>query len=99
VHHTAGPWTASRGKVLRVNKVGTGTTICGIYQLGARTKGQADPEADANATLIAAAPDLLQSCIALLSVCKDDAEVETPYYEIVQEARYAVRKATASRPA
>lgn len=76
--HTPGPWVAGNGNLIRVNQRGSGTCIAGIHRIGrARNGPDADAVARANARLIAAAPDLLEACIAaqeasgLSDACKD----------------------------
>lgn len=62
--HTPGPWTASLtcreyvGPFARAHISTRGNFICGIYG-GRSTEPVGPDEADANARLIAAAPDLL----------------------------------------
>lgn len=55
------------------------------------------PEAEANAKLIVAAPELLESCIKLLSEMGVDAEtadINNGYSHIVTDALNAIQKAT-----
>jgi hypothetical protein len=55
---------------LRVGKVGAGITICGVHRIGFHIEIGTFLEPAANARLITAAPDLLQSCMALLAICQ-----------------------------
>lgn len=66
--YTPGPWEAPEvgaGCLFRVCKVG-GATICDIYCVGKDGKVDLD-QSDANARLIAAAPDLLEAVKRLLA--------------------------------
>ena len=53
--HTPGPWRASIGALVRV--VAGPLTICGVHKSGRFTGGHRPSETEANAHLIAAAPD------------------------------------------
>jgi hypothetical protein len=53
--HTPGPWRASIGTLVRV--VAGPLTICGVHKSGRFTGGHRARETEANAHLIAAAPD------------------------------------------
>jgi hypothetical protein len=53
--YTPGPWRASIGTLVRV--VAGPVTICGVHKSGRFTGGHRPRETEANAHLIAAAPD------------------------------------------
>lgn len=57
--HTPGPWTVA--DVCEVVVCATGRTLCDVYS----SPATGDEQADNDARLIAAAPDLLAACEAL----------------------------------
>lgn len=78
--HTAGPWTCKyfegdHGRATIEKDRGKDNTgfflpiasVCQVYSLG--RGGRATPEAEANACLISAAPDLLAACKFLIGKC------------------------------
>lgn len=77
--HTSGPWTFSVHGFNRIDittnpyGAGVGKQIGEVYSEGHK------PEAVANAELIAAAPDLLESCeLALVAISRDVREGRCP---------------------
>lgn len=56
--HTPGPWSISKISNLRIDN-SNGEIVCAL--LYATTDGQITPETEANAKLIASAPDLLEA--------------------------------------
>lgn len=87
IKHTPGPWSfyddSNDGKTNRIEIVAIGKTVARIYH--------SVPEEDLpNARLIAAAPELLEALIAVVSVA-DRATVE------FDKARDAIDKATGSQ--
>ncbi|HEY1034976.1 MAG TPA: hypothetical protein VGE09_08345 [Pseudoxanthomonas sp.] len=66
--HTPGPWVVEHGESVSVRDVATDSRLCTINWLKGR-HGLAgripDAEGEANARLIATAPDLLEACIAV----------------------------------
>jgi hypothetical protein len=87
--HTPGPWAignASKRDFGAVTHVGPFDHPCGICEV----YGAVDDEPQANARLIAAAPDLLEACEAVL------AEVNEPYnfdHDSIAMCRNAIKKA------
>jgi hypothetical protein len=107
--HTPGPWKILRwadekkGFIAIVNDA-TGAHICDVFPFGTRALAQSLAVHQANARLIAAAPDLLNGCNALLGllqiVCIRD-DVPSDIRRIfeggnhrIEEARGAIAKAT-----
>jgi hypothetical protein len=81
--HTPGPWSASFGNLIRVMAKPGHITVCGVHKIGRQTGeyGQQEQrEVEANATLIAAAPDMLaalklaRECIAYCRMAHKDAQ-------------------------
>ena len=64
MRHTPGPWRRSEGGAI-FGSDGKLIQICGEYSV---RFGEGTEEALANARLIAAAPDLLEACKALLTM-------------------------------
>lgn len=58
--HTPGPWSHSVGNLVRVFGPNQ-TTICGVHRLGKNLGRERGGEIEANARLIAAAPELLEA--------------------------------------
>lgn len=83
--HTPGPWSITNGTILGSDGVGVTRPI-----------SRFDGAADANAHLIAAAPDLYEACkkLAMLSsgAEDDDAYAEVPW-SVIEDARAALAKA------
>lgn len=100
--HTPGPWTACGYKNLTVNAGPEGryseqSTI--VLMPGARhereiTSGTQLQEMQANARLIAAAPDLLAALQALDWAVTGFGDFEAQYPEEIAAARAAIAKAT-----
>ena len=61
--HTPGPWYTRHGQISSE----TSPHGCTIANCNATAKGISDEEVEANARLIAAAPELLQACCELVS--------------------------------
>ena len=61
--HTPGPWRPTFGQLVRVFPKGSNSPICGVHIRGKFVGKQkrSHEEADANARLIAAAPDMLEA--------------------------------------
>jgi len=110
--HTPGPWIAERSEVVGVDGtlIAIGLASCHSYQTWVidpkKGKLAHTPEAQANARLIAAAPDLLEALMDILgplNVCSLNANI--PAEECIpiditmgelRRARAAIAKATAS---
>jgi len=87
VKHTPAPWIAGNSTGIGAHEVmGDGS------QLVALIYGRSKEEQDANAAVIAAAPDLLDALKALL-VCAEAECVSGSSYEPIQEARAAILQA------
>lgn len=92
--HTPGPWAMPDSGKGRISKVGANggwdgliaTADCGDY---ARSKS----EGLANARLIAAAPELLEACQALIAYCDKNPPMGDSLWS-VQQMRAAIAKAT-----
>lgn len=86
-------------EVVRLGDDGRATPICGLYHTtrGARPDNcPSDSEAMANAALIAAAPDLLAACEALLrhfDMTRPGGGILTAEREMADAARAAIAKA------
>lgn len=63
--HTPGPWIAGGGRLVRVFDAGRVDPVCGVHRRGVHTGGHDPSETEANASLIAAAPDQHASGIEL----------------------------------
>lgn len=91
--HTPGPWTVTRTREISAPTpqdspvILPTITICEVWSGGAGIEG-----ADANARLIAAAPDLLAFAKSLIDAWESDGM--PPPYEIAKAARAAIAKAT-----
>lgn len=96
--HTPGPWTyhGDDSRPAHPRTVSGESRILGYIQRGANPKEMA--EFHANATLIAAAPDLLVACEGLLEYAGADLSAiddrgESLLEEAIAKARLAVAKA------
>ncbi|WP_288254055.1 hypothetical protein [uncultured Hydrogenophaga sp.] len=97
--HTPGPWFVSKKNPLRVIESGpraltlasAGTTGRGVTLDGAQC------EAEANARLIAAAPELLAALQEMLAVYGNDGHFHPPAREAMRLASAAIAKATGSQ--
>ena len=90
--HTPGPWVVcpiQKEDLLHSRKVGTGPEgWLGVAQ----AHGDTQEEADANARLIAAAPDLLEACRIALVYLESDADDQQEREDWAQ-IRVAIHKA------
>jgi len=71
--YTPGPWRASLGTLVRVNA--GPITICGVHRSGRFTGNHKPHETEANARLIAAAPDYdtaARAYVGWIRRCKDE---------------------------
>ncbi len=102
--HTPGPWAVSKGydgslsvsatKSFRINNISAGTpVICDVYP-----HLDADGfSGEANARLIAAAPDLLEALLGMLAIDQENHQRghdDDDVCKEVQTARAAIAKAT-----
>lgn len=87
--NTPGPWKIARDESGMIKGVEAAKWwICDTQFIGIK-------ECEANAKLIAAAPELLQSCINILSELSVEADSQLEgYSHIVQDALKAIKKAT-----
>jgi hypothetical protein len=87
--HTPGPWRVAFGNRLEIHgpkdEIGWPKSI--VYNAGLCT----DEEAQANARLIAAAPELLAACIDALEV--EETMAQCPDSELASRLRAAITKA------
>lgn len=89
VQHTPGPWTAFRhGEVRGPNAV----TVAAAYTPANEPRGARVPVRQANARLIAAAPDLFVALGALLAAAREAPE------DVREQARAALAKALSAAP-
>ena len=94
--HTPGPWTADRthDDVVMVD-AGSGSAICDVY-------GDYSGEREANAALIAAAPEMLAALRRLLKACGHMPIEATPKSAEMMmaglDAVRAIKKATGEDP-
>lgn len=93
---TPGPWSVGTDRVgMGLDEIPiydtNGACVCGCWQMGEDFDGENDDaNAIANATLIAAAPDLLEALRCLFT----HAERSTlPYQSQIEDARNAIAKA------
>lgn len=93
--HTPGPWVFAYGSVYRSDTLHDESSI--RIALMDRNEPHTVPvERDANARLIAAAPELLEACKGLLWAVKGThIEKEGEYSEHIEAAQAAIRKAEA----
>jgi hypothetical protein len=98
--HTPGPWTVDE-EILHEGKLhvaGRSATVeagdKGICKLIRHSQSTHDPVSEANARLIAAAPDLLAACEAALGIVADCNEYDG-FPEVFAQIRTAIAKATA----
>ncbi len=99
--HTKGPWKVDEAQDLPLAVIVDNENGDGICEIGAEGTRRDDPEtpssieAEANARLIAAAPELLEACIALLGECRAyraQGNAEEPYSANMDRAVDIVRK-------
>lgn len=93
--HTPGPWMAgvpASGRGGGVNVVAAGGAVAMVYD---HIKDGGNPSRDADARLIAAAPDLLAACIAIAEVFGIPADGCEGNPHAIQ-VRAAIAKATGS---
>lgn len=79
--HTPGPWVASFGDLVRVSAAGPdgwGRTvvICGVHRIGKHLGAERHAEVEANARLIAAAPDLHAPLAGLIRLIDENPTAE-----------------------
>ncbi len=88
--HTPGPWRVAIGSRLEIRgpKDEIGWPVPVVYNAGLHT----DETAQANARLIAAAPELLAACIDALEV--EEKMAQCPDSELAARLRAAIAKAT-----
>ena len=95
--YTPGPWKTTKRKRFQVHKT---VALCArqpwyaVYSIGPCHSN----EWEANARLIAAAPDLLEALRRILEHCDINPEGETTFERDVQAGRAAVSKATLTTP-
>ena len=97
--HTPGPWKVRNGSVYHAHMFGNGWDDIPIAKMDRETRETGPTERDANATLIAAAPELLKALEAILpefiadkvdqSMCADPSTLAR-----IERAKDAVSKAT-----
>ena len=87
--HTPGPWTLEdRGYKFVVSKPGEGYITRDVCRMDASTMSAFDQEA--NARLIAAAPDLLEACKTIVHLRETEDWMET-LHKAVNHARAAIK--------
>lgn len=96
--HTQGPWTVTRdGEISIREETGRRRLIAHVFALyGDVADGfrqRIDGSDDANARLIAAAPDLLAAARALLDDIDDDGPVLQFHFTLIDAIKRAVRRA------
>ena len=87
--HTQGKWI--KAKVNRFNIVDEGGNIIASANCNYLIE---DVEAEANAKLIAAAPDLLEACIKLATELTDEVTTEEQAQALYDLAQKVIKKAT-----
>lgn len=97
MQHTPGPWQAQAWSCHAATTIVSGDTdACGDqFMVIAECAGQGRPSDHclADARLIAAAPDLLAACQALIAHCDENPPMGDSLWS-VQLIRYAIAKAT-----
>lgn len=105
IEHTPGPWEVRPGYGMLKAEIGPpGRAVAAVWVKQAGTRDEqkepvAWPEGEANARLIAAAPDLLEALttiVATLSEQDDEGLIE--HAEPMQKARAAIAKAAKEQP-
>lgn len=97
--HTPGPWVAETGLPYNVVELGTGPDSycwCSSVERG-ESIDYDQPRHDADARLIAAAPDLLAICQELVAMDVSDTDDDLVRYILLAlqvRASYAITKAT-----
>ncbi len=96
--HTPGPWATSKKCIRRVTNT-KGIVVCtavlrnrGTAEKGINQGSKRAQEAEANARLIAAAPDLLASLQSLVNCISETRGIDAT--NALESAREAIRKAT-----
>jgi len=98
--HTPGPWEIEGPASYRAGEVAIGTVAndndswSELATVVVRVDGLPSPEGEANARLIAAAPDLLAACRLALVQFSSLAESGIPVMHQIKELSTAIRKAT-----
>lgn len=94
--HTPGPWT-NQGRTVRSGQPGLLTLcVCEPYQSstdGRHWHETTKPECEANARLMAAAPDLLESLSQLRNFCFDGFDGDPTERRLLEQAQSAIDKA------
>jgi hypothetical protein len=102
--HTPGPWFYRRGDewshsvVTHHGSLPDGSMNC--WEVASINKRR-EPEHEANARLIASAPDLLkelENCLDLLVTCFSEAPADSCIGVAITKARAAIKKATEGTP-
>ena len=97
--HTPGPWRAAKMHTLVGIRAGSGASvkrIARVYKASTAT-GITDAEGEANAQLIAAAPNLLAACRATLDgidhACRDDGWRDSMLHTLIPRLAAAIARA------
>lgn len=88
--HTPGPWIAKRVRDSETNGDLDIDSVDG-YHIAESIGGLDDGEEEANARLIAAAPDLLHACAAIVEWCDKNPPAGDALY-CINQARAAIAK-------
>lgn len=101
--HTPGPWTAGTTTVGALNNAGTSRFACQLHgglerddpkgYDRAKRERTSDEELQANANLIAAAPDLLAAFEAIAPMFDNDSPLLTVYRAEIAAVQAAIAKA------
>lgn len=92
--HTPGPWVHHQED----NIITTPNGFCKLLEWQARSMHVSQEERDANARLIAAAPELLAALRALEAMAERYRPLGSPTPEAQKNARIAIARATGSQP-
>lgn len=100
--YTKGPWEikevkTSCGRAFKIDKIGSnceyGLVAC-IYDDNTTLNEKSHKELEANAQLIASAPDLLESCKIMTSLCRIKyGNLDKKIYKEILKAEQAIAKA------
>lgn len=91
VKHTPGPWIFAYGSVYRGDETINDENAPRIALMDRNEPTTQPTERDANARLIAAAPDLLEACRVACAALNEAGE---KYYEQWEQCKVALEKAT-----
>ena len=100
--HTPGPWSVYDQRHLFTNYEGSARLIAGDIWIacvhGSHVGPQSKEEADANISLIAAAPELLEAAINVAQWWDSDNKISPKASGVIDRLRAAINKAKGEQP-